>query len=252
MGEQLELTGVPQRVLEALAEELARSPEARLTTAQVARVGGQAYSAQLEPLGALAPEATIAVLQAVAAERRAKHGPELELVWTGPEASVSHSRSSAVVLRRLFEQAQRTVLIGGYAFDHGAELFAPLHGMMTERGVETEIFLDLREIAKPGVEPEAFARDRIQHFLRHNWPFEGRKPVIYYDPRTAQRGASLHAKCVVVDGKVSLITSANFTDRGQTRNLELGVLIRDRGFAETLVGQWRGLVAQGIVRRYEG
>lgn len=50
----------------------------------------------------------------------------------------------------------------------------------------------------------------------------------------------------------ALITSANFTDRGQTRNIEAGVLIDDRVFAEELAGHWRQLVNQGFVRRYAG
>jgi hypothetical protein len=34
-----------------------------------------------------------------------------ELVWTGPEAAVSHSRDTAVVVEGLFSQAQRSVLV---------------------------------------------------------------------------------------------------------------------------------------------
>ena len=53
----------------------------------------------------------------------------------------------------------------------------------------------------------------------------------------------LHAKCVVVVARWSLVTSANFTDRAQTRNIELGVLIEDQAFARTVVTQWRALVS---------
>jgi phosphatidylserine/phosphatidylglycerophosphate/cardiolipin synthase-like enzyme len=38
----------------------------------------------------------------------------------------------------------------------------------------------------------------------------------------------MHAKTVLVDGWRWLVTSANFTDRGQERNFELGALIEDR------------------------
>ena len=50
--------------------------------------------------------------------------------------------------------------------------------------------------------------------------------------------ASLHAKCVVVDGRHALVTSANSTDRGQTRNLEVGILVEDPSFATTLEAQF--------------
>lgn len=52
--------------------------------------------------------------------------------------------------------------------------------------------------------------------------------------------ASLHAKCVVVDERWVLVTSANFTDRGQTRNVEVGVLLDDAGFAGVLEAQFVG------------
>ena len=53
---------------------------------------------------------------------------------------------------------------------------------------------------------------------------------MYYDRRALVPGppyASLHAKCVVVDGAQTFISSANFTQRAQERNIEVGVLIED-------------------------
>jgi phosphatidylserine/phosphatidylglycerophosphate/cardiolipin synthase-like enzyme len=58
---------------------------------------------------------------------------------------------------------------------------------------------------------------------------------------------SLHAKCVVVDHRFSLITSANFTERGQTRNYETGVEIEDDAFATSLVRQWQNLIDEAVV-----
>lgn len=49
-----------------------------------------------------------------------------------------------------------------------------------------------------------------------------------------------------------LITSANVTDRGQTRNIEAGVLIEDTAFSEEIGAQWRQLVSEGLVRKYCG
>jgi phosphatidylserine/phosphatidylglycerophosphate/cardiolipin synthase-like enzyme len=89
-------------------------------------------------------------------------------------------------------------------------------------------------------------------FVELFWPFDGPRPEIYYGPRTAddQSFASLHAKCIVVDHEQTLITSANFTDRGQNRNIEVGVLIRDPLFAQSLEQQWFNLVSAGAVARW--
>jgi phosphatidylserine/phosphatidylglycerophosphate/cardiolipin synthase-like enzyme len=78
------------------------------------------------------------------------------------------------------------------------------------------------------------------------------QPELYYDPRSVEQAAhaSMHAKFVVVDERFTLITSANFTGRGQSRNVEVGVLIDDSAFAVWVLEQWRGLVAAGLVERY--
>ena len=93
-----------------------------------------------------------------------------------------------------------------------------------------------------------FARDfKLQH-----WSGE-RLPEIYYDPRSlsldADKRTSLHAKCVVVDGARALVTSANFTEAAQQRNIEVGVLVNDERFAQSVIDQFDGLVQMGAAIR---
>ena len=61
--------------------------------------------------------------------------------------------------------------------------------------------------------------------------------------------ASLHAKCIVVDDRRALVTSANFTSRGQERNVEVGVLVESEKFARELVHQWRNAAEAGVFRQ---
>jgi phosphatidylserine/phosphatidylglycerophosphate/cardiolipin synthase-like enzyme len=56
---------------------------------------------------------------------------------------------------------------------------------------------------------------------------------------------------VVVDGLRAFISSANFTQRGQERNIEVGVLIEDTAFAGYLGAQWLGLVECGVAAKFE-
>jgi phosphatidylserine/phosphatidylglycerophosphate/cardiolipin synthase-like enzyme len=76
-------------------------------------------------------------------------------------------------------------------------------------------------------------------------------PRLYYAPRTVEptSTASLHAKCIVVDDRRALVTSANFTSRGQERNVEVGVLVESEKFARELVHQWRNAAEAGVFRR---
>ncbi len=213
-------------------------------------------SEAIDFLRPLNTDAARTVLEVVIAEREERPGPGLELVWTGPEAKISPARDTGVVVRELFAKARRDVLICGFTFDHGEEILRPLHAAMVEHGVATALFLDVAgswEKGQQGTAAEEQARvmKAVDHFLAENWTFGDPQPEIYYDPRTVQpfSQVSLHAKCIVVDRRETLVSSANFTDRGQTRNIEVGVLIEDVAFATRLHEQWWGLVSAGLVRR---
>jgi phosphatidylserine/phosphatidylglycerophosphate/cardiolipin synthase-like enzyme len=190
-------------------------------------------------------------LDLVIAERAHRPPPHLELVWTGPEAKGTSARDTSIVVRQLFESATHSVIIGGFRFDQGEVLFRPLHEKMRQ-GLTTSIFVDIEGHVASAADVDAFATRYITEFVRRNWPFGMPYPAVYYDPQSVVVGppwVSLHAKCVVIDDARAFITSANFTDRGQTRNLEAGVLIEDRSFAEKLAGQWRALISRGLVRK---
>lgn len=193
-------------------------------------------------------------LRVALAEREHRPPPRLDLVWTGPESKASTARSTALAIEHLFREATKTVILGGYRFD-STDLLEPLYQGMRDRGVHARCFLDIEGEATSAAGADAFATAQIDRFFRDVWVFGLPRPDVYYDPRTATPGppwASLHAKCVVIDDKKSLVTSANFTDRGQTRNIEAGVLIEDAHFSEQLAGHWRQLVSEGLVRRYGG
>ena len=190
------------------------------------------------------------VLDIVLAERSHYPRSHVDLVWTGPEARQSRARDTAVVVRELFTRATRDVWIAGYRFDHGAQRLAPLHQAMAERGVRVRLFAHIQRSehdTRPSTTLLQAFRDR---FFRHEWPWPAPRPLVYHDPRTLEpgavyEGASLHAKCLVIDGEHTLIGSANFTDRAHTRNIEAGALISDPRFAARLIDQFQGLISAG-------
>ena len=192
------------------------------------------------------------LIEVTLAERRHRPPPYLELVWTGPEAQNSLARDTGIVVRQLFERAERQVIIGGFRFDHGADILRPLHQRM-HSGLRVDMFVDIEGHAVTSDLGPWYARTQIDALLRENWPFGPPYPGVYYDPRSAIAGppwVSMHAKCVVIDERWAFITSANFTERGQTRNLEVGVCIEDKAFASQLATQWQALIAHDLVVRY--
>lgn len=63
------------------------------------------------------------------------------------------------------------------------------------------------------------------------------RPRVFYDPRALGvegPGAVLHAKAMVVDDERVLMTSANPTAAALERNIEPGLVVRDRAMAASI------------------
>lgn len=244
------LTEVSRDDLEILAQALASGRIDRLspTCLQTLALGhlGPAFRA-FENLDSAAASL---LLDAVLAERR-RRGSEVQLVWTGPEEGLRPARRTVTVLRDLFREARRFVVVGGYSFDHAEDLFRPLHEGMARHGVETHFFVDV-QLDKGVADSEQKAAEQVRRFRHESWPFGPPYPSFYYDARVHEAAfTSQHAKCVVVDDRWALVGSANFTDRGMRRNVEVGARIDDRAFAETLREQWMSLAKSGRMIRVD-
>lgn len=221
---------------------------AALTAEGLARAHLGALREGLSSLMGAPVDTVLRVLSAVREERLRPPATRVSLVWTGPETRGSGARDTAVVVREMFEEAERHVLIAGYSFERGEAILTPLHAAMRDRGVRVEMFVHLREATGVQADPEGYLRAQAATWRRTYWPFGEPGPTLYVDPRAAIPGshASLHAKCIVVDGEHALVGSANFTDRGQSRNIEAGVLVEDARFAEELARQFHDAVGAGL------
>lgn len=179
----------------------------------------------------------------------------VDLVWTGPETMGVTNRDTGVVVRDLFGSAETEVLVAGFAVYQGRAVFKRLADRMDERpSLSVKLFLDVqRHPTDTSLESEVLHRF-VQRFRSQEWPGE-RLPQLYYDPRSldqeATKRSSLHAKCIVVDRRVALVTSANFTEAAQTRNIEVGALIRSERYARGLVGHFEMLADAGLLRRLD-
>jgi hypothetical protein len=77
-----------------------------------------------------------------------------------------------------------------------------------------------------GRQEEQIVSEFLAEFRKRHWPSGAVLPQIWYDPKAllpeaSERGAA-HAKWVVADRCRLFITSANFTEAAQNRNLEAG------------------------------
>jgi hypothetical protein len=177
----------------------------------------------------------------------------VDLVWTGPETLGITNRDTGVVVRELFGSAEVEVLVAGFAVYQGRAVFKRLAERMEERpGLRVRFFLDVQRHQGDTTLADDLLRRFVQNFRSHEWPGQ-MMPELYYDPRSlnleAGKRSSLHAKCIVVDRKMALVTSANFTEAAQTRNIEVGALVRSEAFAAQLVRHFETLADVGLLRR---
>jgi phosphatidylserine/phosphatidylglycerophosphate/cardiolipin synthase-like enzyme len=171
----------------------------------------------------------------------------VELVTSGPDVA-GMTRDTGVVLRELFAASEHRVLVVGFAVHQGREIFAALAYRMRHRpDLAVRLCLDIRRAPGDTTRSDALLRRFAERFIRHEWPGP-RLPDLFYDPRSLAEGethrASLHAKCVVVDGIRALIGSANLTEAAQLRNIEIGVLVSG-AIAEAVERHFGALVAGG-------
>jgi phosphatidylserine/phosphatidylglycerophosphate/cardiolipin synthase-like enzyme len=113
--------------------------------------------------------------------------------------------------------------------------------------------LDIKREIGDTSAPEEIVRRFLHRFRMTQWPQQKRLPEIYFDPRALvaeQSGRSvLHAKCIVVDQRELLVSSANFTEAAQTRNIEIGLLVRSSKLALKLEGFFQQLIESGLLNR---
>ena len=185
--------------------------------------------------------------ESIAETRERVHRPEglFDLVLSGPEVAGIPTRDTAAVMHALIEQSEKEVLLVGYAVHRARGLFERLAKRMALRP-DLKVWFCLNIQRRPrdtSLGSEIVRRFAID-FVNKHWPWEPR-PDIYYDPRSVENTgttmASLHAKCLLVDRREALITSANFTEAAQKRNIEAGVLVRYIPLVERLASYFDGL-----------
>lgn len=205
-------------------------------------------------LHGMQPRHVALMLRLVGEERRERSRAEdlIELVWSGPKVMGSATRDTAVVIRDMFASAKRSVLVSCFAIYQGRELFKTLAQRMEEiPDLRVRIFLNVSRPGHVDLSQGQVLTQFAETFRANHWPAQ-KIPELFYDPRSLLAGsderASMHAKCVVVDEERAFITSANFTEAAQQRNIEAGVLLSIPGIAKALCSQFENLVSRGILK----
>ena len=222
----------------------------------IAKAHVASISAYLEELTQrqVSPSQIALLLRSFAAGRQVNPSVSelIDIVVSGPDVAAT-ARDTGVVIRQLFNKAKERVLAVGYAVHQGRSVFRDLADRLdADESLEATLCLEVRrEQTNTSLDSQVIGRF-ARNFIEKEWPGT-RLPRLYYDPRSlAHAGpvhSALHAKCVVIDGREALVTSANFTEAAQERNIELGLLVNSPVVAGQIEEHFYSLIRNGHLER---
>jgi phosphatidylserine/phosphatidylglycerophosphate/cardiolipin synthase-like enzyme len=170
-------------------------------------------------LGHLQRELSVSVLRAISGAKSVHR--ELVPVWTMPgnEAGTGHLTSE---FHRLVAAARQSITCASYNFETTSQMWQVLRAASDQPGVVVTVYLDGK------VSDVAAANTRLPR-------------ATVYRSGVLSTGAQIvsHAKFVVIDHELVLLTSANFSFSAENRNVEFGLLVRDSALAESVEGTMR-------------
>jgi phosphatidylserine/phosphatidylglycerophosphate/cardiolipin synthase-like enzyme len=161
-------------------------------------------------------ERSIAVLHAIAGAK-ALHR-DLTPVWTMPgnEAKTGHLTGE---FHRLVQAARQSVTCATYNFERTSQMWTVLEQASGQPGVVVTVYVDGDKADAAKVKTQLPHATVYQSAMLPNG-----KPVVS------------HAKFIIIDHEVLLLTSANFSFSAENKNIEFGLLVHDSALAESVEG----------------
>jgi phosphatidylserine/phosphatidylglycerophosphate/cardiolipin synthase-like enzyme len=243
------------QVADALSEGRLTAPYSAVGLGRLGVSEPHLLAAELNSLAGkdFLPTQMAILLNEIAHERKVliAKAAKLEMVVTGPDVR-EQARDTSVVVDQLFLEAQESVLVVGFALYKGDIIFRCLAQRLdTNPTLDVTLCLDISRRGTDTTKDDDIVGRYAHEFRARNWPGQ-RLPKVYFDPRglisDAKNRAVLHAKCVVVDNKKALITSANPTPAAYDRNIELGVVVRGGTVPGQIASHFASLIEARILQ----
>jgi phosphatidylserine/phosphatidylglycerophosphate/cardiolipin synthase-like enzyme len=183
-------------------------------------------------------------------EEAVSRTPRPDLVWSGPEVPGVHARDTRRVYEELLSSAEHSVWASSYAYFDGPRAFEVLARRMDVKPeLHVRLLLNIQRRKGDTTSANDLVRRFADRFWGTDWPGTSR-PQVYFDPRSLEHDGPagvLHAKAVVTDDEAVFVTSANLTEAALDRNIELGLLIRDRALAASVTTHFRALIDRSLL-----
>jgi phosphatidylserine/phosphatidylglycerophosphate/cardiolipin synthase-like enzyme len=242
-----------QRIASALESGLLAAPYPAASLRSLLRMyeGVEGVAGALLELERLGISGTAAAAWIRTVDEMTVRTQQPDLVWSGPEVPGLHARDTRRVFEELLGAAQRSVWASTYAFFDGPRAFQVLAQRMDAKAdLRVTLLLNIQRKRGDTTAADGLVRKFADRFWTRDWP-GSRRPDVYYDPRALELDGPagvLHAKAIVVDEEVALVTSANLTEAALDRNIELGLLVRDHALAASISLHFRTLIEQRLLR----
>ena len=154
------------------------------------------------------------VLRAIAGAKSLHH--DLTPVWTMPgnEATVGHLTGQ---FHHLVQAARQSIVCATYNFEPTSQMWKVLKQASEEPGIVVTVYVDGDKANSAKVKAQL---PKATIYRSAELP-DGKRVVS-------------HAKFIVIDHEIVLLTSANFSYSAENRNVEFGLLIRDSALAESV------------------
>ena len=187
-----------------------------------------------------------------AVDHATSNAPAPDIVWSGPPVYGLHARDTRRVYEELVGTAERSFWVSTYAFFDGPRAFSSLAERMEAcPNLDVKVLLNIRRRRGDTTDPDDLVLLFADAFWNSEWPSANR-PAVYYDPRSLSKdepGGVLHEKAVIADEEALFVTSANLTEAAFERNIELGLLVRDRALALSVSKHFQLLIDSNKLQR---
>ncbi|MFI5490560.1 DISARM system phospholipase D-like protein DrmC [Micromonospora echinaurantiaca] len=181
-------------------------------------------------IGAEQRDDSVAVLRAIAGARAVRTA--ISPVWTMPGVEATTGRLTSEA-QRIIDDARMSIVCSSFNFTPHSGMWTALKNAAARPGLNVTVYLD----AHAG-SPEAVAAHLPKATVLRTLTLPGgHQPLVS------------HAKFIVVDRAITLLTSANFSYSAENTNIELGLLVHDTNLAtsiETLMRTKHGILYEQV------
>lgn len=175
------------------------------------------------------------------------------LVITGPSIAGNEILKTGSRFMEVIQHAKRELMLATFALHQGDQILVPIYeAMLRNPDLEVTLIVNIPRKYRDQTLSEEVVEAYRREFLAKHWKWSVRPKIYYYAASLALQAsqrASMHSKFVLADEERCFITSANFTEAAQMRNIEVGVELLSSNEPRVLSSYFKTLIRNSLLER---